>query len=311
MKVLDVLVAVFIVPAMALTQPQTRPATAPVPSGVRVDRDLTYGRAHGKDLLLDLYRPDKQEGKLPVIVWIHGGAFRMGSKDDGQMGNVSWLSTRGYAVASINYRLSYEAIFPAQIQDCKAAVRWLRANADFYALDPAHIGAWGASAGGHLAAMLGTSGGVQALEGDSGNLKESSRVQAVVDFFGPTDFLKMDAAALPGGQKHDPADSPESLLVGGPIQDNKDKVARANPITYVTRDSPPFLILHGDQDPLVPLNQSELLYDALKKAGVNVTFHKIVGAGHGGPQFGTPVVRAMVQTFFDQNLKAVASANSQ
>jgi acetyl esterase/lipase len=311
MKVLDVLAAIFIVPVMALTQPQTRPATAPVPSGVKVDRDLTYGRADGKDLLLDLYRPEKQDGKLPVVVWIHGGAFRTGSKDDSQMGNVSWLPARGYAVASINYRLTHEAIFPAQIQDCKAAVRWLRASANSYGLDPAHIGAWGASAGGHLAALLGTSGGVQALEGASGNLKESSRVQAVVDFFGPTDFLKMDAAALPGGQKHDPANSPESQLVGGPIQDNKDKVARANPITYVTRDSPPFLILHGDQDPLVPVNQSELLYDALKKAGVNVTFHKIVGAGHGGSQFGTPVVRAMVQMFFDQILKPVASANSK
>jgi len=289
---------------------QSRPGPVPVPRDVIVDRNLVYARADGKALLLDIYRPAKQEGLLPTVLWIHGGAFRAGSKDDGQAAIAVWLTAHGYAVVAINYRLSFEAIFPAQIHDCKAAVRWLRANSAAYGLDPKRIGAFGASAGGHLAAMLGSSGNVQDLEGNLGNAKESSRVQAVVDFFGPTDFLKMDIAALPGGQKHDPAGSPESQLVGGPIQQNKDKVARANPIAYVTKDVPPFLILHGDQDPLVPVNQSELLHDALKKAGVNVTFHKIVGAGHGGPQFNTPLIRAMVMAFFDQHLKPVMKAGS-
>jgi dipeptidyl aminopeptidase/acylaminoacyl peptidase len=132
-------------------------------------------------------------------------------------------------------------------------------------------------------------------------------VQAVVDFFGPTDFLQMDAQAIPGGQKHDPAGSPESQLVGGPIQENREKVARANPITYVTADDPPFLILHGDRDPLVPVGQSELLFAALRKAGVSVTFHKIVGAGHGGPEFQSPVARAMVLAFLNQHLKKTAA----
>jgi acetyl esterase/lipase len=238
------------------------------------------------------------------VVWVYSGAFRGGSKDDGQTAGATWLANHGYAVAAFNYRLSQVAKFPAQIHDCKAAIRWLRAHAPEYRLDAGRIAAWGASAGGHLSAMLGTSGGVAELEGDLGNPKESSRVQAVVDFFGPTDFLQMDARALPGGQKHDPADSPESQLIGGPIQENKEKTARANPITYVSKDPPPFLILHGERDPLVPVNQSELLFEALRQAGANVTFHKIAGAGHGGPAFNTPVVRAMVLAFLDQHLKS-------
>ena len=253
-------------------------------------------------MVLDLYRPEKREGALPVVVWIFGGAFRADNRL-AQAGNATWLATKQYAVAVISYRLSSEAIFPAGVHDVKAAVRWLRANAAAYGLNPAKIGVWGESSGGYMAIMLGTSGGVQDLEGDLGNAKESSRVQAVVDFFGPTDFLKMDTAALPGGMKHDQPDSPESQFIGGPIQENRDKVARANPITYVTSDVPPFLMLHGDRDPLVPCNQSELLFDALKKAGANVTFHKIVGAGHGGLQFSTPVVRAMVLAFFEQHLR--------
>ena len=272
---------------------QSSRGPATLPAGVRVVKDIVYTRVGTRDLLLDLYLPEKQEGVLPVVVWVYGGAFRGGSKNDGQTGTATWLVPRGYAVAAFNYRLSQDAKFPAQIEDCKAAVRWVRANATTYQLDPNRIAAWGASAGGHLSAMLGT----------SSSTKDSSRVQAVVDFYGPTDFLKMDGAAIPGGQKHDPPDSPESQLVGGPIQENKDKVARANPITYVSADAPPFLILHGERDPLVPVNQSELLFEALKAAGANVTFHKIAGAGHGGPQFGTPMICAMVLAFLDLHLK--------
>ncbi|MFI5380793.1 MAG: prolyl oligopeptidase family serine peptidase [Tepidisphaerales bacterium] len=177
-------------------------------------------------------------------------------------------------------RLSQHAAFPAQIQDCKAAVRWLRQNADEYSLDPDRFAAWGSSAGGHLAAMLGTTGDTKEFDvGD--NLTLSSRVQAVVDYFGPTDFLQMDAHRLPNGMVHDAAQSPESLLVGGAIQENKEKVARADPITYVSRNAPPFLICHGDADPLVPHHQSVLLEAALKKAEVPVTFYTVKGAGHG------------------------------
>lgn len=297
-----VCVAALISAALAWAQPPQ--GLSPVPAGVRADRNMVYARAGDKELLIDLYRPEKQEGLLPVVLWVYGGAFRAGSKDDRQTAGATWLAQHGYAVAAFNYRLSQVAKFPAQTHDCKAAVRWLRANSAKYGLAANRIAAWGASAGGHLSAMLGTSGDVKELEGDLGNAGESSRVQAVVDFFGPSNFLLMDAQAIPGGQKHDPADSPESQLIGGPIQENQEKTARANPITYVSADDPPFLILHGERDPLVPVGQSELLFEALRKAGVNATFYKIAGAGHGGPQFQTPVARAIVLAFLDEHLKA-------
>jgi acetyl esterase/lipase len=215
-------------------------------------------------------------------------------------------------VASIGYRLSQHATFPAQIEDCKAAIRWLRANAKTYQLDPDHIGAWGASAGGHLVALLGTTGGVKELEGKGSNAEQSSRVQGVVDFFGPTEFLQMDAHAVKGAfLKHDPANSPESRLIGGAIQENVEKVKRANPVQYVTKDAPPFFIAHGEQDPLVPCHQSELLYEALKKAGVEVTLQKIPGAGHGGREFGTDKMQAAVQEFFDKHLKPKPDAKDK
>ena len=161
----------------------------------------------------------KDGTNLPLIINIHGGAFKMGSKEQGVP--TEYLA-QGYAVASINYRLSQHAKFPAQIEDCKAAVRWLRAHADEYRLDPNHFAAWGASAGGHLAAMLGTTGDTKEFDVGA-NLDQSSRVQAVVDYFGPTDFLQMDAHRLPNGMVHDPANSPESELIGGAIQENKAK----------------------------------------------------------------------------------------
>ncbi|MDX2149834.1 MAG: alpha/beta hydrolase [Bryobacteraceae bacterium] len=278
-------------------------AAAQIPNGVRVERNLVYAKASGRDMLLDIYRPAKPQGELPVVVWVYGGAFRAGSKDDRQTAGATWLVDHGYAVVAFNYRLSQVAKFPAQTHDCKAAVRWLRANGKRYGLDTRRIAAWGASAGGHLAAMLGTSAGVAELEGDLGNAGESSAVQAVVDFYGPTDFLQMDAQALPGGMKHDVANSPESELVGGPIQENREAVQRANPITYVSAGDAPFLILHGERDPLVPVGQSVLLFEALRKAGAPATFYKIAGAGHGGPEFQSPMVRAMVLAFLDQQLK--------
>jgi acetyl esterase/lipase len=268
-----------------------------------VHSNLVYARADGKDLLLDLYVPESAtNGRFPVVVWIHGGAWRSGSKEKPPAAR---LTARGYAVASISYRFSAEALFPAQIHDAKAAVRWLRANAAEYGLDPARFAAWGASAGGHLAALLGTSGGVAALEGTLGNQNRSSRVQAVIDFFGPTDFLKMDAAG--SKMHHDAPDSPESKLIGGPIQQNAEKAARANPITYVSADDPPFLIMHGDRDPLVPHDQSRLLHEALKKAGVEATFETVEGAGHG---FSGPEIDRAVDAFLDRRLKAPAPVSA-
>ena len=169
-------------------------AQASVPAGTKVERGLVFASFGKTNLALDLYRPANYSGKLPVVVWIYGGAWMMRGQTM-QAPQASWLATHGYAVAIIDYRLSSEALFPAQINDCKAAVRWLRANAGKYDLDADHIGAWGASSGGHLASLLGVTGGVAALEGDAGNTNQSSRVQAVVDFFGPTDFLQMSGHA--------------------------------------------------------------------------------------------------------------------
>lgn len=275
-----------------------RPGAAPVlPPGSKSHYDLAYVANGHERQKLDLFLPANRKEALPLIIWIHGGAWKAGSKE--RCPAVRLLDD-GYAVASINYRLSQHAIFPAQIEDCKAAVRWLRAHAMDYRLDPNHYAAWGSSAGGHLAAMVGTTGDAQGFDVGA-NLDQPSRVQAVVDYFGPTDFLQMDAHRLPNGQVHDSADSPESELIGGPIQENKDKTAKANPITYVTPGDPPFLICHGDQDPLVPHHQSELLEAALKKAGVPVNLYTVKRAGHGG--FNDPKVPEMTRAFLARTLK--------
>lgn len=260
-------------------------------------QDLAYvtnGRSRQK---LDLFIPDVGK-KWPLIIWVHGGGFCTGSKKDHVP--LAYLE-RGFAVASLNYRLSQDAIFPAQIQDVKAAVRWLRANAKKYRLNPNRFGAWGESAGGHLVAMLGLTGNTNTF--DAGEYLEiSSQVQAVVDYFGPTDFLQMDTQRLPRGMIHDSPDSPESKLVGGAIQAHQDRVARANPITCVTRDAPPFLIVHGDRDPLVPYQQSVILNDALVAHGVPVSFYTVIGGGHGN--FQDPQVAEITLKFFEQHLKS-------
>ncbi|RPJ57230.1 MAG: alpha/beta hydrolase [Acidobacteria bacterium] len=265
----------------------------------KVARDQVYSTVGGRNLTLDLYVPHnvKAVDKLPVVVWIHGGAWRTGSKD--RCPAVPLLN-RGFVVASISYRLSQEAIFPAQIHDCKAAIRWLRANAGRFPIDRDRIGVWGASAGGHLAALLGTSGDVKELEGGPDNLNYSSRVQAVCDYFGPIDFLRMNDE--PGAMDHNAADSPESALIGGPIQANPEKVARANPMTYASSDDPPVLILHGDQDRTVLPSQSQLLHDALKNVGVKVRLGIVKGQGHG---FTNSVDQTAFQ-FFEQTLKGEA-----
>lgn len=272
-----------------------------LPPNVKLIPNLEYANVDGHSLLLDLYLPANAEHRVPVILYVHGGAWMGGDKHD----RIAIpLAVHGYAVASINYRLSQQAHYPAQIEDCKAAVRWLRAHAHFYGLDGAHIGAWGTSAGGHLVALLGTTGGVKDLEGTEGNLDYSSRVQAVCDWFGPVDLTKMGEqaakAGVPSQINHDAANSPESKLIGGSILLNKAKAARANPITYISKDDPPFLIMHGDKDPMVPLAQSEMLRDALKSAGVPVELKVIPGAGHG---FGSRQIFRQVLAFFDKNLK--------
>ena len=291
-----VVVLVLILFSLAGTLVLAQRQAPKIPEGITVHRDVAYVTDGHERQKLDLYVPDEGEN-LPLIIWVHGGAWLGGSKE--RYAPMEYLKS-GYAGASINYRLSQHAIFPAQIEDVKAAVRWLRANAETYRIDPNRFAAWGASAGGHLVAMLGTAGDITEFEVGE-NLEVSSRVQAVVDYFGPTDFIQMDAYRLPDGLVHDAPDSPESKLVGGPIQEHKDRVASANPITYVSKDDPPILIIHGDQDKLVPYQQSVLLKDALEKVGVAVTLYNVVGEGHGG--FKDPKVPELTKAFLEKHLK--------
>lgn len=301
--------ASFLTLLMTMLLPAICFAQTSNPSGVQIERDLAFASFGGKSLKLHLYRPEKSSGNVPVVVLIYGGAWMMRNQAMATSKAI-WLANHGYAAAVIDHRLSSEALFPAQINDCKAAVRWLRANAAKHGLDAAHIGAWGESSGGHLASLLGVAGNVAALEGDAGNTNQSSQVQAVVDFFGPTDLLQMGAHALPGSRMdHNSPRAPEALLVGGPVQENRDKAEQADPIKYVTHNAPPFFIVHGEQDPLVPCHQSELLFDALKKAQTNVTFYKIAGAGHGGPEFDSEIMRAAVLAFLNKHLKPQPDSN--
>lgn len=295
-RTLPALLLVLLFSAPGTPQPPGPSSPPSLPEGTNVHRDVAYVEGGHALQKLDLYLP-KGTGPWPLVVYVHGGAFRAGDKARFPTEPLEL----GYALTSVNYRLSGDAPAPAQIVDCKTAVRWLRANAARYRLDPERFAAWGESAGGNLVALLGTTGGVAELE-TGAHRDVSSRVQAVVDLFGPTDFLQMDAHRLPDGMVHDAADSPESVLVRGPIQERKAEVARVNPITYVSDDDAPFLIVHGDRDPLVPHHQSELLAAALARAGVPVTFHTVKGGGHGG--FTDPRVGELTRAFLAEHLGA-------
>ncbi len=268
---------------------------------IEVERDVEYCVGGGRSLRLHIVRPaERWERPLPVVVFIHGGGWMKGTHDAG----IAWLQgfvRRGYFGVSAEYRLSGEARFPAQIQDVKCAIRYLRAHARKYRIDTDRIAAWGDSAGGHLAALLGTSGGVAALEGSGGWPGQSSRVRAVVDFYGPTDFLRI-------GRAENSSDTPGSAffeLVGGPVREKRDLIAAANPIAYVSKDDAAFLIVHGDADDVVPVNQSTLLHEALRRAGVRSTLKIIPGGGHGG------LDQSAVDPFLDRELKGRPAADTR
>ena len=266
--------------APGVQQRRQMPLPRPAPPGYKLVRNQDYGEKGNSRQMLDLYLPLKPEGR-PLVVWIHGGAWRKGSKENLPM---TWLLHEGYALASLNYRLTDEAKFPAQAHDCKGAIRWLRANAKRFGYDASKIGIAGSSAGGHLVALLGTSAGVKELEGDvGGNLNHSSRVQAVIDFYGPTDLLAM--VDQPSRMDRSGPDCPEALLIGGTVKEHPDKARAASPATYVSADDPPHLIYQGDKDVLVPWQQSTTFHDRLKAAGVSSDLVMVKGGGHGGPQF--------------------------
>lgn len=250
-----------------------------LPGGAKVLRDLPYVTNAHERQKLDLYLPAKSNGALLVL--IHGGGWVQGSKD--KVAGIPLLGL-GYTLASINYRLSQHAIFPAQIEDCKAAVRWLRAHASEHGYDPKRIGAWGGSAGGHLVALLAATGTVHDFDVGE-NLDQSSALQCGVDVFGPADFPgwkpPSDLAMIQRG-------GPESILTklfGGSVDEKMELAKRASPVTWVTKDCAPLFIMHGTVDPLVGLDQSQKLAEKLKAAGVEVTLDVVEGGAHGGPQF--------------------------
>lgn len=288
--------------AMAKAPP---PERHDVPQGFTAEYDVSYVPNGDASQVLDVYFPEKRgDEPLPLLVWVHGGGWTSGSKSQPPY---LYQLERGYLVASIEYRFSQKAIFPAQIQDCQAAIRWLRANAEKYNIDPNRIGVGGASAGGHLSALLGTSGGTNAFPPIGGNEDQSDRVQAVCDVFGPTDFWTVvkqseEDVNVKNIFQWNEGD-PYSKLIGAKLGQDKEKCDAVSPVHYVSKDSPPFLILHGDHDTLVPYAQSVELADLLTKAGVSVTLQRLPGAGHGGPPFKLPALARLTDAFFDKHLK--------
>ena len=260
---------------------------------------------------LDIYLPDEGEGPFPVIMSIHGGGFMACDKSDDQVVPMLEGLSRGYAVVAVNYRLSWEAVFPALVFDVKAAVRWIRANAEQYRFDSERIAAWGGSAGGYLSLMLGVTAGIPSLEDLSmGNPERPCHISAVIDWYGPTNFLKMDEHLTIGGltpaqgTEHSGANSPESLLLGAKITDMPDKVQAASPETYLRDNAPPTLIQHGDIDPVVAVQQSIEFAEKMKQVvgEENVILELIEGAEHEDPLFRTPENVNRVLDFLDQHL---------
>jgi acetyl esterase/lipase len=235
--------------------------------------DVQYCTGGGKPLLMDVFIPNARlHRRTPAILWLHGGGWERGDKN-GSSG-AQFLASAGFVTASIYYRLSDEAKFPADIEDCKCAIRYLRANALHYQIDPSRIGVAGASSGGHLALLAGTADDTAGFEGSGGWSKMSSRVRAVVSYYGPTDFRTMSTDFGPRAQ------AAITKLLGMPFRDNPIEFARASPITYISADDPPILMFHGDGDTLVPFSQSERMRDAYLTAGLKVELVKVGNANH-------------------------------
>ncbi len=278
---------------------------ADLPAGITWDFDVPYIEGGDSAQRLDVYYPEQAPKEpLPLIVHIHGGGWMGGNK---YPCDVRRLTAQGYVVASVEYRFSQKAKFPAQIQDCQAAIRWLRANAQRYHINTKKVGVVGGSAGGHLSALVGVTGGKKVFPAIGGNEEQSDAVQCVCDIFGPKNFASVIEQAEKDKNvknifKFNTPSDPYSELIGAKLSD-AEKTAAVSPITYVDKNSPPTLILHGTHDALVPFAQSEEFEAAMKKAGAPVWLQKFPGAGHGGGSFGKPAAILLMKNFFDKYLK--------
>lgn len=274
--------------ATAIASAQKAPPN--LPADTEFAGDVPYVTHAHERQTLDIAYFKKGEPR-PLLVWIHGGAFMTGDKAEN---HAIWaeLMTSGYAVATINYRLSGDAKWPAQITDCKAAIRFLRAHARDYNLAPGRIAVWGSSAGGHLAALVGTSGSAKKLDVGE-HLDQSSAVSCAVDMFGPIDFEKMPQFASPT--------SPEAKMWSRATSEALDLAREASPITYLTPNTPPILILHGDADNVIHISQSQLFHDAMKKARTPGDFITLPGVGHSHVAVWMKE-RERIMTFFKRHL---------
>jgi len=284
-------------PAAPPQEPAKPAPDAPeVADNVECIADLLFAKPGGVELLLDLYLPRNRKNP-PLVMVIHGGAWQQGNRKSTQL---DWIASEGYAVASIEYRMSHEAVFPAQIHDCKGALRWLRAHQDQYGYDATKVVAMGFSAGGHLACLMGTSGGIASLEGETaGCLDQSSTVQGVINYFGPSDFI-LRAESQPKMTDH-----PKGIvykLLGGGVKANPELARLASPVTHLDPQDPPMLIVHGDQDKQVLPSQSTRLLEACKANNLDAHLHIEAGKGHGWKET-SPEERKLVLEFLKKHLR--------
>ena len=243
-------------------------------TSVTITRNIEYGLVDGRPLLLDIYNPlEPIVSPMPAVIWIHGGGWRGGSKFPSR---VDSLAKYGFFCVSIDYRLSGEAQFPAAVEDAKCAVRWLRAHAAEYNIDPERIGVWGSSAGGHLSLMVACADEDAGLEGNGGWAKYSSRIAAVCSYWGSADFTNWPEIATTAAR-----DKAAYQFLGGTLEEIPGVWELASPASHVSAGDPPLLIVHGSLDPVVPLAQSEIMLEAYRQAGLEVTLIEVSGAGHG------------------------------
>jgi predicted peptidase len=302
-----------LLPSMLLALVCCAPCGAALAADPVIEEGIVYGKGGDVELQLDLARPGEGEGPFPAIVFIHGGGWSGGNRGVYRT-QIEQAARRGYVAITVSYRLmtfdqankettTAEPIYPAQIHDVKAAVRWLRANAKKYHVDPNRIGATGASAGGHLSLLVGLTGPEDKLEGEGGHLDQSSRVQAVVNIFGPTEmassFEKSSVAWI------------FRLFLGGTPEEAAERYKAASPVTYVGKGDPPVLTIHGDQDELVPVANARLLDETMKKAGASHTLLVLEGQGHGFQGAAAMTANAATWGFFEKHLKGEADEPNQ